>query len=363
MRCRRKDILMSHKTRITILLTLGVLISLFTVSSSDAKQTHRIRYHYIELGTLGGQYSWSTGINNWGQVVGVSEIPGGGYRGFLWSEDKMKNLGSLDDDFISATWFINDKGEVVGFSMGFDGQRQAILWDREGMHPLETLGGTSNDALGINTHGEIVGWSLTSEDLFHAAMWDSHGITDLAPTRNDTSWAISINKKGEAVGSYFSSDERLHAILWDREGLHELESLGGDESEVLWINDKGQAVGWCDLPGSLEWHACLWDPNGDILDLGPDEGLNSEAYSINEHGQVVGLYYPGESLEVTRSFLWTRKHGMMDLKSLTDMPDEVDLVIANSINDFGWITGMNSTDKAYVLIPYKSDKEIKHHNN
>jgi len=354
---------MNNKIRISNLLLWGVFILLFAAANSDAKQIQQIRYHYMELGTLGGRYAWGTGINNWGQVVGVSELTGGEYRGFLWSGNKMKNLGSLDDDFISATWSINDRGEVVGFSLGLDNQRQAVLWDRKGMHPLETLGGTSTDAIGINRHGEIVGWSLTPDDLFHAALWDSEGITDLAPPRSVMSWAVSINKKGEAVGAHVTSDNRLHALLWDSEGLRELESLGGDESEAYGINDKGQAVGWCDLPGSLEWHACLWDPNGDILDLGPDEGLNSEAYSINEHGQVVGLYYPGESLEVTRSFLWTRKHGMMDLKSLTDMPDEVDLVIANSINDFGWITGMNSTDKAYVLIPYKSDKEIKHHNN
>jgi len=348
---------MNNRTRIPILLILGILIFFCTASISYA---NKIRYHYLDLGTLGGQYSWSTGINKWGQVVGVSETENDGeYRGFLWMGKKMKNLGSLDDDLTSVAWSINDRGQAVGFSLGVDSQRQAVLWDCKGMHELETLGGTSNDALGINRHGEIVGWSLTSEDLFHAALWDSDGVTDLDPTQSVWSWAWSINKKGDTVGAFLTSDDRVHAVLWNGKGVHELRTLGGNESEAYWINDKGEAVGWCDLPGSLEWHACLWNRHGDVVDLGTAGGLNSEAFSINDHGQVVGLYYPGTSLDETRAFLWARKHGMLDLNTLVDLPDGVVLVHANSINDFGWITGMNNLGTAYVLIPLKGCRDAK----
>src|SRR5512136_1303670 len=148
---------MDNRTRIPIIIVLGVLISLCTASNSHA---NKIRFHYIDLGTMGGQESYGTGINNWGQVVGFSETENEGeYRGFLWMGDKMKKLESLDADSISGAWCINDRGQVVGFSLGADDQRQAILWDRRGLHKLGTLGGTSNDAFAINRHGEIVGWS------------------------------------------------------------------------------------------------------------------------------------------------------------------------------------------------------------
>jgi hypothetical protein len=52
---------------------------------------------------------------------------------------------------------------------------------------------------------------------------------------------------------------------------------------------------------------------------------------------------------------------MLDLNTLVDLPDEVVLVEANSINDFGWITGKNNLGTAYVLIPYRSHKDIGHH--
>ena len=327
---------------------------LFAASNSYAKQTHQVRYHYIELGTLGGQYSWSTGIDNWGRVVGVSGLAGGEYRGFLWAGNEMKNLGALDNDIFSATWSTNDREEVVGFSLGTDNRRQAILWDHKGMHLLETLGGTSNDANGINRHGEIVGWSLTSENLFQAALWDSDGVSALDTPQGLESWAWSINSKGDTVGAFVISGIQLRAVIWRGKGVRELGTLGGDESEAFSINDKGDAVGWCDLPENVGWHACLWDRDGSIVDLGAGGGLNSEAYSINEHGQVVGLYYLEESSDVTRAFLWSKKHGMVDLGTLADLPEGVSLASANCINDFGWIAGMTDESIAYLLIPYKS---------
>lgn len=352
---------MNNRARLSILLVMGVISFVFTALDSDARQAQPIRYHYIELGTLGGQYSWGTGINNWGQVVGASQLPGGEYRGFLWSGNKMKNLGSLDDDIISEIWSINDRGEMVGFSLGTDDQRQAILWDRKGMHRLETLGGMSNDALGINRQGKIVGWSLTSKNLFHAALWDSDGVSAFDTPQGVESWAWSINSKGDTVGVFVISGVQARAVLWSRKGVRELGTLGGDESEAFSINDRGDAVGWCDLPKNVGWHACLWDHNGDIVDLGTRGGPNSEAYSINEHGEVVGLYYTDASLEVTQAFLWSEKHGMVDLDTLVDLPEGISLASANSINDFGWIAGMTDEGVACLLIPYKSDKDNDHY--
>jgi probable HAF family extracellular repeat protein len=274
---------------------------------------------------------------------------------------KMKNLGSLDGTLWSGTWSINDRGQAVGFSVTEAFQRKAILWDSKGIRELETLGGRDGDAYGINKHGEIVGWAATSEGFSHAAFWDSDGVTDLDPLQNVMSWASSINKKGDAVGAFITSDDRLHAVLWNDKGMHEMGTLGGDESEAFWINDKGEAVGWCSIPENLGWHACLWNSHGDIVDLGTAGGLNSEAFSINDHGQVVGIFYPGTSEVEYRAFLWTRKHGMLDLNTLVDLPEGVVLVQANSINDFGWITGMNNLGTAYVLIPHKNHQGRAHH--
>ena len=109
-------------------------------------------------------------------------------------------------------------------------------------------------------------------------------------------------------------------------------------------------MGRCDLPGGT-WHACLWTPQGDVVDLGALDESYSDAWSINDQGEVVGKYYLNPNWEGARAFLWTRKHGMVDLNTLVEVPDGVILAYANSIDDFGWITGMNNLGTAYLLIP------------
>lgn len=52
----------------------------------------------IDLGTLGGTYSWASAINARGQVVGTSWVPGAGEaHGFLWDQGRMIDLGTLDN--------------------------------------------------------------------------------------------------------------------------------------------------------------------------------------------------------------------------------------------------------------------------
>ena len=49
----------------------------------------------IDLGTLGGTYSYANGINNKGQIVGYSLTASGQDHAFLYSGGKMTDLGTL----------------------------------------------------------------------------------------------------------------------------------------------------------------------------------------------------------------------------------------------------------------------------
>jgi probable HAF family extracellular repeat protein len=64
--------------------------------------------------------------------------------------------------------------------------------------------------------------------------------------------------------------------------------LTGVTSEAFDINDQGQVVGFYDiLPGSFAWHAFVWQ-NGSLTDLGTLGGSTSAAFLINNRGQIVG---------------------------------------------------------------------------
>src|ERR1700739_1579804 len=53
-------------------------------------------YTVIDLGTLGGTFSYPEIINNRGAVTGRSTLPGDAViRGFLWEKDGLIDVGAL----------------------------------------------------------------------------------------------------------------------------------------------------------------------------------------------------------------------------------------------------------------------------
>ncbi|MBX9894112.1 MAG: PEP-CTERM sorting domain-containing protein [Nitrosomonas sp.] len=85
------------------------------------------------LGTLGGKTSNALDINESGQIIGVSQIADGRYHAFLYSDGEMLDL-SLLPAFINAGFIhminvtaINDHGQIVGWGYPDGGSAQAFL--------------------------------------------------------------------------------------------------------------------------------------------------------------------------------------------------------------------------------------------
>ena len=131
-----------------------------------------------DLGNIGG-HGWNTPtfINNQGQIVGFANASGDLVNGqlalkfhaFLWTKDRgMRDLGTLSGDAISEALGINEIGQVVGVSYGpgFSHPR-AFLWQNDVMTDLNSLvpaGSTLTLQVAgdINDRGEITGAALDS---------------------------------------------------------------------------------------------------------------------------------------------------------------------------------------------------------
>ena len=126
-----------------------------------------------DLGNLGGAFNnLAHHINNLGQVVGGSDLAGDQTsHAFLWTpETKIQDLGTIndavDDDTFSFGLGINDAGQIVGVSASADfSVVRAFIRQSGTLIDLNTLVTGSNalyliSACSINSKGEIIGIAL-----------------------------------------------------------------------------------------------------------------------------------------------------------------------------------------------------------
>jgi probable HAF family extracellular repeat protein len=169
-------------------------------------------YTIIDLGTLGGDRSFATGINTRGQVVGESAPTAGPFRpghAFLWEAGTgMQDLGTLGGASSGAE-AINARGQIVGWSTTVGGPSHAFLWEAgTGMQDLGTLGGPHSHAYGINARGQIVGWASTTTGAMHAFLWEAGtGMQDLVHrTVSSLCYSVNVVPSGACHASHQSSD-------------------------------------------------------------------------------------------------------------------------------------------------------------
>jgi probable HAF family extracellular repeat protein len=130
-----------------------------------------------------------------------------------------------------------------------------------------------------------------------------------------------------AAALAFGARQAAAAIRYE---IKDLGTLGGANSDAQSLNDKGQIVGLSQINASTSYHGFVSDGAG-MHDLGTFGGAQSEARAINRIGDVVGW---AQTANGDRHAFVLHNGTMTDLGTLAGSP-----VDANSLNDLGVIVG------------------------
>jgi probable HAF family extracellular repeat protein len=256
----------------------------------------------IDLGTLhGGIFSYAEGINNRGEIAGVSENgridPASGnprFHAVLWESGKIKDLGTLGG-MSSFAGSINNRGQVMGVSLNdvpdpysivglCSGttltQTRGFLWEHGKKQDLVSLGGPDSFPIFLNERGQVAGMSATSYNLaslnfcanppipvpaMDPFLWENGKMQDLGnfggtnPFGLFSGFVSGLNNQGQVAGTMTSvGDQSSRAFFWDGESLSDLGTLGGSAAVSYGLNEKGEVVGLSTLMGDSVFHGFLW---------------------------------------------------------------------------------------------------------
>jgi probable HAF family extracellular repeat protein len=176
----------------------GQVVGIARTAGGDLRATLWERGTMTDLGTLPGfTASRALRINEAGQVAGWAENAGGPITGpsraYLFGGGAMTDLGTLGGTN-SFAYGLNNRGQVVGISTTAPGQvpmeagTHAFLWERGRMTDLNELlapgsGWELTFAFGINDAGQIAGSGLV-DGREHAFLLTPSGAAGTVPPRS-----------------------------------------------------------------------------------------------------------------------------------------------------------------------------------
>jgi probable HAF family extracellular repeat protein len=338
------------------LVRLGFVFCVTLAASFCLAQTYKM----TDLGTPQGDgFAVPRGVNASAQVTG-SAGPGGDSGTsdvFLYSKGTFTDFGTLGGKTGIGNG-INASSQVAGYSTDAAGTYRAFISSGDSLVDIGDLGGGSAVAYAINDAGQVVGSAVMKDGSNHPFLYSNGKMIDLGTlgSPKGSSWwnsAEGINNSGVVVGYSYTNQSQapFRGFIWSKGKMKEIGTLGGSLSQAYAVNNLGQVTGIAYLADGSA-HAFIREVSGKMRDLGALERYGATwGFGINDAGVVVGQAQLNANVH---AFVYNGKR-IQDLNKLVGKRSGWTLIVANGVNNAGQIvcTGENSAgiQHAFLLTP------------
>jgi probable HAF family extracellular repeat protein len=256
-------------------------------------------YIYTTIDYSGADYTYVTGINDSGQIVGWYHLGDKSYS-FTWSQGVFTPFDHPSAAYGgSGAYDINNLGQIVGW---YDTRNalyvSAYLRDGDEYRTVAPLPGAWTEPEGISDSGSVVGWYRDAGGANRSFLYDGTSYMTIDDPEAITTYAKGINNAGVIVGSGWESAGYPHGFVRDADGTFSKFMVSGYPADANGINDLGQIVGdYGPSPDELYGYV-LSDGIGSTPEMVSVPGITyTIPYDINNRGQVVGWYRNASGIE------------------------------------------------------------------
>ncbi len=341
-------------------------------------------YEIIDLSEGFEEFCNAIKINDSGQVIELLYFPEHGLSKLpplrevlLWDDGQLTDLGYISFHIITG---FNNSGQVLTSRGLFEnGQFNDF--------GLSIFDGFRD----INDHGQIIGQEikrsvipigqitqnqmLTNSERIAFVYDPIDGYMEFGPFFGEWTFPLAINNNGQIVCEEVQSKHFLTSYIWDM-NTDEIMEFGFTVSSAD-INNNGQIVGTASLLPPIGY-SFFWDEASGKIDLEPVNGEEViYGKAINDSAQIVGYCGPQQGHGLpwlpyivdsdNNAFIWEKETGVVYLNDFLEEDSQWDrLIVANDINNDGWIVGYGITNNGEAhgflmtpVLPITAGVEIK----
>jgi hypothetical protein len=288
-----------------------VALTVFGLAAHAAAQQARTPHSlagssmYVTFDPPGSIYTWVSGINDSGQVVGFWRDSSDVVHSFLRNVDGSFVEFDPPGAYFSEAYAINSSGGITGYwSASASSVYQGYYRDAAGN--ITTFEGSGAGYDGTVPCCIDNGGSITGRSGGGGFVRDRNGtITLFAPPDSVESFPESINQSGFISGTYYDSTSVLHGYILGPSREYTVLNVPsggtgrGQGTNGVFLNDSGEATG-AYIDSSLLMHGYLRSTTGvyTTFDAPGSKLAVTLPDAINDAGEIVGIEQEISGLQV-----------------------------------------------------------------